>query len=96
MKSVCIIFNSVLMPNVRAHLEKCNIDKYTQWSGVTGVGEAGAHLGTHVWPGTNTMLFTIVTDEEKKDSLISCVKAIREKHPGEGIKAFVLNVEEMV
>ncbi|MFQ5605962.1 MAG: PG0541 family transporter-associated protein [bacterium] len=95
MKLVCIVFNSVLMPNVREHLEKCEIDKYTQWSGVTGAGETGAHLGTHVWPGTNTVLFTIVAEDEKKQALQECVKSIRDKHPGEGIKAFVLNVEEM-
>lgn len=96
MKLVCLVFNTILVSHIMKHFEKCGITEYTQWSGVTGIGTTGPHLGTHVWPGTNTIIFVVVQDDAQKNSLLHCVREVRRNHPEEGIKAFVMPVEEMV
>ncbi|NIR93262.1 MAG: hypothetical protein GWO08_06175 [Gammaproteobacteria bacterium] len=96
MKLVAIVFNTILLSHVMEHLNQCNVAQYTQWSGATGVGSTDPHLGTHVWPGTNNIIFSVVDDPAKKDALLNCVKAIQKEHPNEGIRAFVMPVEEMV
>jgi nitrogen regulatory protein PII len=67
---------------------------------VFGTGESGKRFGTHAFPGQDTMLLTVVPDEQVSPLLEEITQfkrglADRAKRHG-GIKAFVLPVEQTV
>jgi hypothetical protein len=81
-------------------MEKINeagIRGYTKIEEVFGQGSVDGepHLGTHVWPEVNSLIFTAV-DDEKMEKLLKGVREIESKFSDEGIHAFVLNLEKMI
>lgn len=95
MKMVMVVYNEVMDMEVMEALENCVMKNYTKVTGVFGKGTAsGTHLGNDIWPGRNNILY-VACDEDEVKQLISCVKNLREKLGREGIKAFVLNLEQM-
>lgn len=96
MKMLMIVHNSALKTNVMEILEKNNIKKYTQIDDVKGRGNSSEpHLGTHIWPGINSITFSVVEDEVCIN-LLSEFKKFKEKFKKEGVKIFVLPVEEEI
>jgi len=51
-------------------LDELEVVGYTRFSGVSGIGATGRHEGTAVWPGTNTVIFSFVTDDEMVDAIL--------------------------
>jgi len=95
-KLIVIIHNSALKSNVLEVLEKNGVKKYTQLDDVKGKGSSSEpHLGTHVWPGINSITFSAV-DSEVCHELVKGFRVLKEKFKSEGIKVFVLPVEEEV
>jgi nitrogen regulatory protein PII len=100
MKCVLIVFNFIYDEPVRAILDRLKIPGFTEVHQVFGTGESGKRFGTHTFPGHDSMLFTVIADEEVP-SLMEALRefkqglADRSKRRG-GIKAFVLPVEQMV
>jgi hypothetical protein len=95
MKMVMITYNEAIDTEVMEVLSGCALKNYTKILGAFGKGSAsGTHLGNDIWPGKNNILY--VSGEEKQtQQLISCIKELRKKLGKEGIKAFVLPVEEV-
>lgn len=95
MKMVFIAYNSAIDEEVMEALGRAGISNYTKWTQVLGRGEkSGPHLNSEVWPGVNSVL-AIAVDDEKKDKLLFGIKILRQNLGKEGIKAFVLPVEEI-
>jgi len=100
MKLVLIVFNFIYDDSVRAIIERLGIPGFTEVPRVFGTGESGKRFGTHAFPGHDTMLFTVLS-EEQVALLLEQVRQFkaglteRAKRHG-GIKAFVLPVEQMV
>lgn len=95
MKMVMISYNSAINSEVMDILKKCGIENYTKWIRVQGKGAtSGYHLGSDVWPGENSVIFTAVEDS-KRDGLVSCIKDLRAKLGKAGVKAFVWPLEEI-
>ena len=95
MKMIFIMYNIAINDEVMEIMEKSEIEDYTRWERVTGVGKtSGLHMGTHVWPAVNSVL-AVAVENDKKDKLIEQIKEARKKLGKEGIKAFVLPLEEM-
>lgn len=95
MKLVLLCYNVTVQEEVLQALQECGISSYTLWQEVLGVGSGGGpHLNSPVWPGYNCVM-AIVVDAETKTSLLNRVRALRERHRKEGVKAFVLPVEEI-
>lgn len=91
-----VIHNSALRSNVLEVFEKNNIKKYTQLDEVKGRGiSSEPHLGTHIWPGINSITFSVI-DEDTLRKLMPEFKKLKEKFRREGIKVFVLPVEEEI
>ncbi len=69
---------------------------YTMWSDIQGCGtkEGEPHLGDHAWPTLNNAMLVVVEDEVVAP-LLEHIRAKDELTPGLGIRAFVLNVEDM-
>ncbi len=95
MKMVFIMYNIAINDEVMEILKDAGIEGYTRWERTTGCGQtSGPHFGTHVWPPVNSVL-AIAVEDDRKDKLIERIKEVRKKIGKEGIKAFVLPLEEM-
>ncbi|MFH0790983.1 MAG: PG0541 family transporter-associated protein [Candidatus Omnitrophota bacterium] len=95
MKMVMVVYNEAIDIEVMELLENCALKGYTQIKGVYGRGRAsGTHLGNDIWPGRNNLLY-LACEEKEARQFFSCVRELRKKIGKEGIKAFILPVEEV-
>ncbi|OPX28123.1 MAG: hypothetical protein B1H08_06525 [Candidatus Omnitrophica bacterium 4484_171] len=95
MKMVFIMYNIAINDEVMQILKDMEIEYYTRWDRATGCGKtSGLHLGNHIWPPVNSVL-AIAVEDKKKDELIKQIKELRKKLGKEGIKAFVLPINEI-
>lgn len=78
-------------------LSSLGIEGYTKWERALGRGRtSGPHLGTHIWPKTNALL-SVALEDLKASLLMKKVQELKATPLGEeGIKAFLLPLEEMV
>ncbi|MBI3988359.1 MAG: hypothetical protein HY347_01945 [candidate division NC10 bacterium] len=97
MKLILIIYDFVYDEAIRELLARIEVPGFTEIPLAFGTGESGKRHGSHVWPGHNRMIFTILpTDQAER--FLQALKAFkaslaeRRQRPG-GIKAFVLRVE---
>lgn len=67
--------------------------QYTIVPVVYGHGETNYKLGTTTWPETNFMMISYIAD---KDVAIfkASIAAVKAKFIGEGIKCFIMKIEE--
>lgn len=94
MKMAMIVYNEALDNEVMEILESCSMKNYTKITGVFGCGaSSGTHLGTDVWPGRNSILY-VACDEEASKKIIAAVTQMRKSLGPEGIKAFLMPIEE--
>lgn len=92
---VMISYNEAVETEVMDSLAKCALKNYTKIMGTYGSGLAsGTHMGNDIWPGKNNILYVACQDREAK-ALLSYVKELRKALGQEGIKAFLLPLEEM-
>jgi len=97
MKAVLISHNQALTEEVETILDNLNIRGYTQWIDVNGQGSdtGEPHQGTHTWPSLNNVLLTIIPEEKVKD-LLRKLSELNKKVEDQGLRAFVLNVEDTI
>ncbi len=95
MKMVMVVYNEAIDDEVMDGLQTCCIDSFTKWQRVLGRGKtSGPHLDSNIWPGANNVCMAVVEDH-KVPLLLTQVKNLRKALGKEGIKAFVLPVEEV-
>jgi len=95
LKMVIIVYNEAIDMEVMEVMEKCSLKNYTKVMGVFGRGEtSGTHLGNDIWPGRNNLLY-VAAPENSAKQLASTVKELKVKLGKEGIKAFILPIEEI-
>jgi len=94
-KMLMISYNEAMDQEVMEILENCAVKNYTKIPGVYGKGtSSGTHLGDDIWPGRNNLLY-IVCEEKPAKQLLIGVRALRKVQGHEGVKAFMLGVEEV-
>ena len=94
-KIALIVYNEALDMEVMEVIGKCGLNNYTKIPAVFGKGTtSGVHLDNDIWPGRNTILFTVCEEQQAKD-ILACVRELRKKLGKEGVKAFALPVEEV-
>lgn len=95
MKMVMITYNEAVDNEIMEILGDCALKNYTKVTGVFGCGtSSGTHLGTDIWPGLNYILY-VACQEKESQKIIAAVKELRKSLGREGIKAFVLPLEEL-
>ena len=93
-KMVMIVYNEAMDLEVMEVLEGCAMKNYTKITGAYGRGAtSGTHLGNDIWPGLNNILY-VACEDSQAAQMASGVKQLRAKFGQEGIKAFVLPVEQ--
>ncbi|MBA7470216.1 hypothetical protein ES707_05494 [subsurface metagenome] len=96
MKLIFLIYNVIIENKVMEELEKAEVKAYTKLPSIYGVGTHSLpHLDSHVWPGINHGLF-IAVEEEKKNEVLSRMKELKSMYKKEGLKVFVLPLEEVL
>jgi len=94
MKLAMIIYGAPIEPDVMEILEALELQSYTKWREVLGKGRtSGPHLDTHVWPGTNAVVMLALPDD-RVTALIDALRPIKERLSHEGLKLYLLPVEE--
>ncbi|MDP6381548.1 MAG: hypothetical protein QF662_09410 [Phycisphaerae bacterium] len=95
MKMVLISYNAAVDTEVMEALARAGAENYTKWPHVLGKGTAsGTHSNTEVWPGTNNTVMVVV-DGNVAQRLMDEVRGLRGQLGHEGVKAFLLNVEDV-
>ena len=95
MKMLMVAYSEALESKVMDALVEAGVENYTEVTQVLGKGRtSGPHMGTHVWPKQNNLLIAAVNDKVAKGA-IEAVNRLRQTLGNEGIKAFVLPIEEM-
>ena len=96
MKMVMIICSKSREEEINALIAEHDIHAYSAIRDVMGAGETGRKMGNHIWPGTSTLIFAIL-DDTKAEELFSALKEFeRDLYPGEGLKAFILAIENVL
>lgn len=96
-KCLFITYNQAYHPMIVKILNKNNLRGYTSWQGVSGEGSRGGepHLGSHAWPTLNNAMITIVPSD-KVGYILEALKQLDESTPEQGLRAFVLPVDESI
>lgn len=95
MKMIMLVYNEALDNEVMEILESCLMKNYTKITGVFGCGaSSGTHLGTDIWPGRNNILY-VACEEAVGKKIIVLVKQIRKSLGVEGIKAFLMPLDDL-
>ncbi len=94
MKLLLVAYNEALDDEVMKTLEGANVESYTKWTKVVGKGEeSGPHLGTHIWPKHNNVL-AICVESDVAEALMEGIQQLRDEFRHEGVKAFIIPVED--
>ncbi|MDD5356405.1 MAG: hypothetical protein PHY56_07715 [Candidatus Omnitrophica bacterium] len=94
-KMAMVVYNEALDMEVMEAVSSCGLNNYTKVMGVFGRGDSsGIHLGNDIWPGRNNILY-IAAEEKEISQLLPLIKELRKKIGHEGVKAFVLPIEEV-
>ncbi len=94
MKMVMLVYNEALDNEVMEILDSCAVKNYTKITEVFGCGASGTHLGTDIWPGRNNLLY-VAGEEEVAKKIIAAVRLLRKSLGVEGVKAFLMPLEEL-
>jgi len=96
MKFVLIVYSIAIEEEVMDAVESVGVYGFTRWVGVQGRGQAsGTHEGSHIWPGTNNVL-GLAVDDGVKDAVLDRIRSMKQRLSKEGIKAFVLPMEDIL
>lgn len=99
MKMVILVFHAEYDDAMRDLFERLSLPGFTEVRPVFGTGESGKRFGSHVFPGHDTMVFSVLADEDvpRVTAAVREFKAslgARHKRPG-GVKLFILPVQEV-
>ncbi|HDS09277.1 MAG TPA: hypothetical protein ENN73_03530 [Firmicutes bacterium] len=96
MKLLMIIFNFAIRDKIEACLNDCELKSYTLIPEVHGSGKSsGKHFESHIWPGKNNIIMIALPDQTFKE-LKPKLQAVKEKYKTEGMKFFLIPLEEII
>ena len=97
MKMILAVYNVAVDDEVLEAVRAAGVKCYTKWPRVLGEGQrTGPRLDDHIWPGANCVTMMVVPDE-LTGKVMEAIRDLRETiGQTEGVKAFVLNVEQQL
>ncbi len=96
MKMIVVVCPQERHAEVRDSLERHGIHAYTELGHVVGEGTTGKKFGSRIWPEQSVLIFMVV-DDDRKSQLLELVRQCQSRlYPAEGMRAFVLSVEEFL
>ena len=95
MKICMIAFNRSMNEFILDIFKHDEISGYTLWKDVIGEGDSEPKHGTHIWPAMNNVVLVAV-DEKHLERIKKDFEKVRQQHPEEGMRMFVMPLEEVV
>ncbi|MDD4098331.1 MAG: hypothetical protein PHC30_06145 [Lentisphaeria bacterium] len=96
LKMIMIVFNISIQEEVLEAVQGLGVTCYTRWPRVLGKGKTtGPKLDDNIWPGANSAMITVVTEDEAARLMAAIQKLRDEIGTHEGVKAFQIPVEKM-
>ncbi len=96
MKMFLIVYSRAADYDILERMRKTGIKGYTKLKEASGEGtETEPKLGTHTWPGENSVLFIAVQDDEAP-MVAEMIRKMKREHSRAGVKGFVLPMEEII
>lgn len=96
MKLLMIVFNFAIRDKIENCLKECSLESFTLIPEVHGSGKSsGKHFESHIWPGKNNIMY-IALENEKWEALKPKLSQVKQKYKSEGIKFFLIPLEEVV
>ena len=96
MKMLMVICPENRQGEIRTLIAKHDVHAYSEVRDIIGAGATGPHLDNRTWPGKSVLVFSVIPDEKKAELLAAIRDCAKTLFPSEGLRAFVLPVEEMV
>ncbi|MCD6498809.1 MAG: hypothetical protein J7M25_11000 [Deltaproteobacteria bacterium] len=95
-KLVLVVYGAALDGAIIEGLAELEVTRFTRWVRVHGQGRTSPpHLDSHIWPGTNHVL-AILMDPAAVPPLLAWLRDLKARASMEGLRAFVLPVEDGV
>ena len=97
MKAIFIAFNQASYDMILQIMDREQIHGFTHWDNVAGRGSKTGepHLGSHAWPTMNGAILTMVEDQ-KVERFMKLLHKLDMQSESQGLRAFVLNVEQTI
>lgn len=97
MKAVMITFNQAYYETILGIMDRNNIRGFTYWENVQGRGShtGEPHFGSHAWPTLNSAIYAVI-EEEKVSRFLDLLQKLDKQTEALGLRAFVMNVEQMI
>lgn len=97
MKAIFISFNQAYYEIILNLMDRSGIQGFTYWESVAGRGSKTGepHYGNHAWPTMNGAILAIV-ENEKAPRFLKLLHKLDSQSEEQGLRAFVLNVEETI
>jgi hypothetical protein len=96
MKLAMMIVDSDHADDIERMCEECDVPGYTKIVDVLGKGITGKKQGSRAFPGSSTLYFAAL-DEHCIEPLKQKLTALRDARGSEeGLKAFIMNTEELL
>lgn len=97
MKAILISFNQAYYEDILRIMDYNDIRGFTHWDNVAGRGSntGDPHYGDHAWPTMNGVIWAVVEDE-KVPPFLKLLNKLDNQSVEQGLRAFVLNVEQTV
>lgn len=96
MKMLIVIGPNSREREIRAALGQHGARAYTEVPDVVGAGASGAHLGTPAFPGRETLVFSVLTDEQLNAALRALNALKAGLYPDERLHAFSVPAESLL
>lgn len=97
MKALFISFNQAYYEDILRIMDYNSIRGFTYWDNVAGRGSntGDPHYGDHAWPTMNGVIWAVV-EEEKVSTFLKMLNKLDNQSVEQGLRAFVLNVEQAI
>lgn len=96
MKMVLVVCPEGRGEEFRSSIEKRGVHAYTELGHATGEGETGKKFGRHIWPDESVIIFMVIADDKKAEIARVVKRCQSNLYPAEGMRAFVMPVEEVL
>ena len=95
MKMVMLTYNEAVEVEIMEVMSACGLQNYSKISRAHGRGAtSGTHMGNDIWPGLNNISY-VACDNAQADQIIIGVNKLRKSIGKEGVKAFVMPLEQI-
>jgi nitrogen regulatory protein PII len=97
MKAILISFNQAYYEAIVDLMDRSEINGFTYWDNVAGRGSRTGepHYGSHAWPTLNGVIWTMIEDD-KVERFLKLLHKLDTQAEAQGLRAFVLNVEQSI